>query len=56
MTGSDTSGVPPEISADELFGIPKASEMYECPGCGARFVTLERLQDHYIEEGPYHDD
>ena len=45
---SDTRNVPPEITADQLFGVRPADEMYECDLCGRQFCTYEGFLDHYM--------
>jgi hypothetical protein len=40
----DTLGVPPEITADQLFGV-----YYVCK-CGKEFTTYARFSTHWMEE------
>lgn len=45
----DTRGIPPEITADQVFGVPRIEDCYQCDNCGRQFLTLVKLADHLMD-------
>jgi hypothetical protein len=46
----NTLGVPPQITADQLFGVPSVEDLYKCPLCEKEFVLYKAFLAHWYDD------